>query len=142
MGMSLGNRKGSLADPNIVPLIDILLVLLIIFMVIQPPPQSKGHNAQLPLPPEKPDTRPPPRDDTIVVQVLSGNLLKINDEPHNWETLGPRLETIFKQRATKIAFVRGDDAVLFQQIARAIDILRSSGADRIGLLTANMAAAN
>jgi biopolymer transport protein ExbD len=139
--MTAGNRKGILADPNVVPLIDILLVLIIIFMVIQPPALSTGHKALVPQPPEDSSKIPPPPEDVvIVVQVLDGGALKINNEAHTWESLGPRLETIFKQRAEKVAFVKGDDAVLFEQVARAIDVMRSSGADRIGLLTAKMAA--
>jgi biopolymer transport protein TolR len=102
--------------------------------VIQPV-LSKGHKAQLPLPPDKPETATPP-DGTIVVQVLGGNALKINDEVHTWESFGPRMEEIFKLRATKIAFIRSEDVVLFQEVARAIDIMRSSGVDRVGLLTA------
>lgn len=143
MGMSLGNGKGTFADPNIVPLIDILLVLIIIFMVIQPPSKAAGHKALVPQPPENADALPPPEENTVVVvQVLAGSTLKINDERHTWESLGPRLESIFKQRALKVAFVKAEDAVLFQEIARAIDIMRSSGVDRVGLLTAKMAAAN
>ena len=53
----------------------------------------------------------------------------------NWERLHERLFDIFKQRAEKIAFVKGDDDVEFQYVADAIAIARNSGVDRIGLLT-------
>ncbi len=135
MAITVGGGKGSFSDPNIVPLIDILLVLIIIFMAIQPT-VPKGHQAEVPQP--TPNIRIPtePAPETIVVQVLSGGALKINDEPQTWDTLGLRLADIFKRRAEKVAFVRGDDQVLFREIARAIDLMRSSGVDRVGLLTA------
>jgi biopolymer transport protein ExbD len=80
---------------------------------------------------------------TVVVQVLKTGLqttLKINQEDANWNTLGPRLEVIFKERADKIAFVKGDNDVLFQEVARAIDVMRSAGIDKVGLITAKLEA--
>jgi len=66
--------------------------------------------------------------------------LKINQEDASWTTLGPRLEEIFKERADKIAFVKGDNDVLFLEVARAIDIMRSAGIDKVGLITAKLEA--
>ena len=77
---------------------------------------------------------------TIVVQVLENNKLKINEDDATWDTLGPRLNDIFKLRAEKVAFVKGDDTVVFAQVARAIDIMRSSGVDKVGLITAKLEA--
>ncbi len=68
---------------------------------------------------------------TIVVQVLDNNQLKINEDSATWDDLGPRLNDIFKLRAEKVAFVKGDDNVVFAQVARAmIDIMRGSGIDK------------
>jgi len=55
----------------------------------------------------------------------------------SWDNLHDRLFTIFKQRAERVAFVKGDDDVDFQYVAEAISIARESGVDRIGLLTKN-----
>ncbi len=68
--------------------------------------------------------------------------MKINEEDSSWATLGPRLDEIFKQRADKIAFVKGDDTITFDQVARAIDIMRTNGIDKIGLLTPRMESGN
>ena len=77
---------------------------------------------------------------TVVVQVLPGNKLKINNEDTTWDQLGPRMEQIFKERAEKIAFVKGDNDIMFMEVARAIDIMRGAGIDKIGLITAKLEA--
>ena len=140
MGMAVGERKGVMADMNIVPLIDILLVLLIIFMVITPT-TPKGLEALVPQP-APPNAKEDPNllAKTIVVQVTTGDKLKINQEDTTWDDLGPRLEAIFKERAEKVAFVKGDDNVQFAEVARAIDIMRGSGIEKVGLITAKVEA--
>ncbi len=139
MAISLGGAKGAMSEPNIVPLIDVLLVLIIIFMVITPrTPTGLDTLVPQPAPPnqktEEPDNR------TIVVQVLNGGKLMINQDPATWNDLGARLSDIFAQRADKVAFVKGDDDVEFAQVARAIDIMRGSGIDHVGLITAKIEA--
>jgi biopolymer transport protein TolR len=140
MGMDVGTKGGAMATMNVVPLIDILLVLLIIFMVITPL-TPKGLEALVPQPAPKDQKNTPDVDvKTVVVQVLDNNQLKINEENATWDSLGPRLNDIFKLRAEKVAFVKGDDTVVFAQVARAIDIMRSSGIDKVGLITAKLEA--
>ena len=141
MGMDVGGKKGgSMASMNVVPLIDILLVLLIIFMVITPL-TPKGLDALVPQPaPPNQQNQKDIQAKTIVVQVMSDNKLKINEDDATWDTLGPRLNDIFKLRAEKVAFVKGDDDVIFAQVAHAIDVMRSSGIDKVGLITAKLEA--
>jgi biopolymer transport protein ExbD len=139
--MDVGGKKGgSMASMNVVPLIDILLVLLIIFMVITPL-TPKGLDALVPQPaPPNQSQQQAVDEKTVVVQVLDNDKLKINDEDATWDTLGPRLNDVFKLRAEKVAFVKGDDDVTFANVARAIDIMRSSGVDKVGLITAKLEA--
>jgi biopolymer transport protein TolR len=140
MGMAVGGPKdGPVSEPNIVPLIDVLLVLIIIFMVITPRTPT-GLSTIVPQPPPPNQKPSEPDNRTIVVQVLPGNKLKINQDDSSWNDLGSRLSDIFKQRADKIAFVKGDDDVEFAQVARAIDIMRGSGIDHVGLITAKIEA--
>jgi biopolymer transport protein TolR len=139
MGMAVGESKGVVSEPNIVPLIDVLLVLIIIFMVITPrtPTGLKTLVPQPPPPNQKQDVQ---NDKTVVVQVLTGGKLMINQDDTNWSQLGPRLSDIFKERADKVAFVKGDDNVPFEDVAHAIDIMRGSGIDHVGLITAKIEA--
>ena len=127
------NENGPGADPNIVPLIDVLLVLIIIFMVITPKVPT-GLPVLVPQPPSqlKPE---PPQPDTVVVQVMQDGELMINQEQSDWDALGTRLFNIFKERAEKVAFVKGAKEVSFSEVARAIDIMRGAGIDHVGLIT-------
>ncbi len=135
MGMLVGGKRGVVSDMNVVPLIDILLVLLVIFMII--PKHSVGLDALIP----QQSTQPPDKeviDYVVVVQVLADGTLRINQEPVSWDKLGSRIEEIFKLRATRVAFIRGDQPVEFGVVAKAIDVLRSSGIASVGLLTPDL----
>jgi biopolymer transport protein ExbD len=135
MGMSSDARNGGpVAEPNIVPLIDVLLVLIIIFMVITPKIPT-GLPTLVPQP-SLPNARAQPS--VIVVQVLPGDAVKINDEVSNWDALGKRLSLIFSTRADKVAFVKSGDEIPFAQVARAIDIMRGAGVEHVGLITPKM----
>ena len=128
-----GSKGGPVSDPNIVPLIDVLLVLIIIFMVITPTvPTGLPTLVPQPSSPPKPE---PPNPHTIVVQVLQDGKLMINQEQSDWSALGPRLSDIFKERAEKVAFVKGAEEIPFAQVARAIDVMRGARIDHVGLVT-------
>ena len=142
MGISVGGaNRGIFVEMNVVPLIDVLLVLLIVFMVINPP-THKGLEALVPQPPP-PNSNPPPNPDTIVVQVQDNKggkpTLKINQTDVSWDKLGDELTGIFKTRAERVMFVKGDDGIEFQYVAQVIDIAHGTQViDRVGLLTAKI----
>ena len=145
MSMALGGSSGGPnANMNVTPFIDILLVLLIIFMVINPP-QMKGLDALVPQPPKKDEPKNDTPDRTIVVSVIDHGAgqeptLKINTDDVTWDSLQGRLTDIFKTRAEKVMFVKGDDNVPFEDVANVIDIAHAAGVDKVGLITAKIEA--
>jgi biopolymer transport protein TolR len=143
MGMAIGGAGTQKADINVTPLVDVLLVLLIIFMVITPL-TPKGLDALVPQPP-KDKKEQPETDRTVVVQVIAqpGNrpALKINQDDATWENLEGKLADIYKTRAEKVLFVKGDDKLSFSDVAQVIDIAHSADLSmKIGLITAKVEA--
>ena len=137
MAMSMGSAGGSMADINVTPMIDILLVLLIIFMVIVPTVPD-GLDAAVPQPPKNPQKQQI-NQRTIVVQVLyrpgQTPAYKINEDDVAYQDLLPRLTAIYENRAERIMFIKGDDNVDFEYIANVLDIGKEAGVDHVGLLT-------
>jgi len=134
MAMTLGGSKtGPVADVNVTPLIDVLLVLLLIFMVITPL-LPKGLDALVPQP-RSPRREKEPLPSTIVVSVNSQHQIQVNQEPVALNALAPRLQNIFKTRSERVMFVKGDPDVHFGDVAAIIDIAKGAGVDKIGLIT-------
>jgi biopolymer transport protein TolR len=141
MSMGISTGRSQTSEINVTPLIDVLLVLLIIFMVITPL-APRGLATLIPQPSKDVD-RPSTPEDTIVVQVLDrglgqGPVVRINQEDATWDNLQGRLTQVYKTRAEKVMFVRADDNVDFESVAKAINIGHASGADQVGLVTAKM----
>ena len=134
MGMSVGgSNRGIVSEMNVVPLIDVLLVLLVIFMII--PHHQTGLRAELPQPAPQNSAPPQAEPDIIVIQVLDGGSLKINQQPVPWDSLRSRLDEIFSRRADRTAFVSGDSGIEFQVVAKVIDVMDAAGISSVGLLT-------
>jgi biopolymer transport protein ExbD len=129
-GMGMG-AQGLKNEPNVVPMIDILLVLLIIFMVIQPL-LRKAIDLQLPDP-----TAPPPpknqKNDQIVLEVLPGGQFAVNKAPYTKDQLAAGLKAIYDPRPEKIMFIKGDGSVKYQDVIWAMDVARGAGVKVIGV---------
>jgi len=140
MGMAVGGSAGGpKADINITPMIDVLLVLIIIFMVITPL-TPKGLEALVPQPTPPNQQQQQSDQRTVVIQIFKDHSMKINQEDTDEQRLGPRLEEIFKTRAERVVFVKGDPDLEYQYVARAIDIAHGAGIDKVGLMTAKVEA--
>jgi len=139
MGMSVGGSGGPKADINMTPMIDVLLVLIIIFMVITPL-TPKGLEALVPQPPPPNQKQSAADQRTVVVVVDQNHNYSINNETSTEEKLGERLTEIFKTRAERVVFVKGDPGLDFMWVAKAIDIAHGAGIDKVGLMTAKVEA--
>lgn len=140
MAMNVGGGAGGpRADINMTPMIDILLVLIIIFMVITPL-TPKGLEALVPQPPPPNQKQTESDQRTVVVTVNADKSMLINQEPTDEGRLGQRLEEIFKTRAERVMFVKGDPSLEFQYVAKVIDVAKGAGIDKVGLMTAKVEA--
>jgi biopolymer transport protein ExbD/biopolymer transport protein TolR len=139
-----GGKGGAVANINVTPLIDVLLVLLIIFMVIVPV-TPKGLETLVPQPPKDPQ-KEVVNERTVVVQVLYNGggqpIYKINEDETPKAQLEQKLSDIFAVRNEKVMFVKGDKELDFGKIAEVIDFGHQAGVDNIGLITPSMGAAS
>jgi biopolymer transport protein TolR len=120
-----GSDKGLTNEPNVTPMIDVLLVLLIIFMMIIPL-SRKAIDVQLPDPtPQK--TPPNAKPDQIVLEILPGPTFAINKAPVTKEALAQKLHEVYDKRPEKIMFFKGDPEVTYQDVIFAMDQARGAG---------------
>ena len=130
MGVS-GRRGGMAAAINVTPMIDVLLVLLIIFMVVQEG-MRKGIDAQVP----PPRDASPPSDvpESIVLEVLGGGRYAINRQPVGAEGLQAAVARTFAGRPRKVLFVKGGEGLTYGEVVAAVDATRAAGVQVVGLV--------
>ena len=130
MNVGGGSERGLTNEPNVTPMIDVLLVLLIIFMMIIPM-SRKALDVQLPDP--TPQDQPKNvKAGQIVLEVKAGPAYEVNKEPIPKERLAARLKEIYDPRPEKIMFVKGDPDVVYQDVIFAMDVARGAGVKVIG----------
>lgn len=117
---------------NMTPMIDVLLVLLIIFMVVQQGLQ-KGLDVQVP-PIEEIEADQAENLDQIVLDVQPGPQYFLNSEPIARQNLQARLTQVFANRPRKVIFVKGAENLTYGDVIYAVDATRGAGVDVVGLV--------
>ena len=133
------SRGLGLAPPNInvTPLIDVLLVLLIIFMVIQPQKEAKFESQIPQKPQDTKDSVVPPSDLLMVDVKLSGagldQQVELNSRPMTLVELSTTLKDLLEQRPDKTVFIKAPKEKQYGDIVSVIDAVKGAGAQPIGL---------
>ena len=130
MGISMGKTgRGDISDPNMTPMIDVLLVLIVIFIIAQPMMQ-KTMDIQLPR--EEKNQPPNPNNTNIVLSVEPNGVYKINTLQVSGAQLQQKLNEIYANRPQKIIFVKAGPDVIYQDVIGAMDAARGAGVKVIG----------
>ncbi len=135
--MAFGDQKSgqaSLAEINITPLVDVMLVLLIIFMVTAPFLQS---GIDVDLPEAQSTAAPSGKDDKIITIDQRGQIFLNGEETGSYslDTLGPKLATLFENQPNKTVYLKADRNVSYGSVVQVMAVCKSAGIERIGMIT-------
>ena len=131
MAISVGQtgQTSVRSEPNVVPMIDIMLVLLIIFMITQPLSRM-AMDVQVP-PPEPPTvSKTPPSQ--IVLELTDDGGYAINGQPVPKDQLDTQIHAIYDQRPAKLLFIKAGANRIYQDVVEAMDVARGAGVQIIG----------
>jgi biopolymer transport protein ExbD len=123
-----------MASPNVIPMADIMLVLLIIFMVITPMLQ-KGVSVDMANVNNPRDMKDADKDDAIIVAVTRDGKLFLGNTAINKEDITGQVKDRISARIDKTVFVKSDARAKYGDVVAVVDEIRSAGVDQLGLLT-------
>lgn len=119
----------SLSEINMIPLIDVMLVLLIIFMVTAPMMQS-GIGVNLP----QAETETSPAEEGLTLTITGDRYIHLNDSVINQFLLEDRLKEYFFGRENKVVFLRADESLPYGFVIHILDIVKNAGVEVVGLV--------
>jgi biopolymer transport protein TolR len=121
---------GTLAEINIIPLVDVTLVLLLIFMLTAPL-MYRGIDVNLP----KTSGKPTAVEERMVLTLTKEQTIYLNDKPVALSALEQYLQNIFKNRQDKTLYLRADQALQYGFVVETMDRVRRSGIEKLGMVT-------
>ena len=125
-----GDSRGGLSsEPNVIPMIDIMLVLLIIFMISQP---LSRQVIEVQVPPLEVAANPNPNSDQIVLELTADGNYAINSQPVPKDQLDQQIHNVFDNRPAKLMFIKAAPDRIYQDLIEAMDISRGAGVQVIG----------
>ena len=133
MGMDVGGHSGGpKSEINVTPLVDVMLVLLIIFMILQPMLQM-GYDVNVP--PNTPaNVLPQVNPEQIIVSLTANNEIYLNKERVERSNLPIRLQEVLRNRGKKPVFFSCEDTVKYDEAMKLMDVVRNNGAENIGIV--------
>ncbi len=122
--------RGSLAEINVIPLVDVVLVLLLIFMLTAPM-MYRGIDVNLP----KTASKPTAIEERLVLTLTKDRLVYLNDRPVPLASLEPRLRELLRERSDRTLFIKADKDLAYGYVVETMDRVRRAGVDRVGMVT-------
>lgn len=125
------DSKGPLSEINIVPLVDVMLVLLIIFMITAPMMQH-GMNIDIP----KVTTKPlPTKDEPQILNITKDQRLILNEKKLVVKDLKAAVQLLFSNKSTKEIYLRADKEVPYGFVVSCMGLIREAGVEKINIVT-------
>lgn len=121
---------GTMAEINIIPLVDVILVLLLIFMLTAPL-MYRGIDVNLP----KTQGKPTAVEERLVLTLTKEQGIYLNDKPVPMASLEQYLRDQFKNRQDKVLYLRADQALQYGFVVETMDRIRRSGIEKLGMVT-------
>ncbi len=129
-GGATGRIGASLAEINVIPLVDVVLVLLLIFMLTAPM-MYRGIDVNLP----KTTTKPTAVEERMVLTLTKDQVIYLNDKPVPLAGLDSQLRQIFKDRADKTLYLKADRTLSYGFVVETMDRIRRAGVEKLGMVT-------
>jgi biopolymer transport protein TolR len=138
--MRAGGKRKPVSEINVVPYIDVMLVLLIIFMITAPLLQQ---GVEIDLPQASANPLPPEQREPLVVTISKAgdlylNIGENNEKPLDEDLLANRVAAVIENHPQTPVLVRGDKAVDYGRVTEAMVLLQAAGVEKIGLMTESL----